>query len=75
IEELEPSLDKIAEEQNDDEEERMLKRNHQGGNISQSLFVVDSTFESDTIDSTIDYMMNWINWQKKLFRVMRSGLL
>ena len=75
IEELtieEPSLSKIAQEQNDDEEERMSKRYHQGGNTSlpsQPSCVVDSTFKSDTIDTTtdtaIDYDDELDKWAKE----------
>jgi hypothetical protein len=42
----------------------MLKRYHQGGNtfpLSQPSCIVDSTFKSDTIDTTTDTEIdNWI---------------
>ncbi|KAF0485242.1 hypothetical protein F8M41_022852 [Gigaspora margarita] len=59
IEELpieEPSLNKIAQEQNNEEEERVLKRYHQGGNTSPSSrpsCVIDN--KGDTTDTAIDY--------------------
>ncbi|CAG8818087.1 29650_t:CDS:10 [Gigaspora margarita] len=59
IEELpieEPSLNKIAQEQNNEEEERVLKRYHQGGNTSPSFrpsCVIDN--KGDTTDTAIDY--------------------